>query len=144
MSTAYKIIDRVFFGPASTTFHAESMASFTHIVNCDSTVESTCIDIPAKQFLFLRSYDDNFPMLDLHFDRLCHYIDDALKDPAAAVYIHCRQGINRSAALAVAYACRATGEPASTLISRTRMESKRLILTNKDFEAQLQNRFPSA
>ena len=112
MSIAHEIIDRVFFGPAT----------FTHIVNCDSTVESTSIDIPAKQFLFLRSYDDNFPILDLHFDRLCHYIDDALKDLAAAVYIHCRQGINRSAALAVAYACRATGEPASTLISRTRKE----------------------
>jgi hypothetical protein len=144
MSDAYAISasSRVFFGPASITFQADRMTQFTHIVNCDSTVESTCIDGPLKPFLFLQSFDeDTFPILDLHFDRLCLFIDTALTDPDAAVYIHCRQGMNRSAALAVAYACRATGEPAASLITTTRMVTKRLILTNKGFESQLLERF---
>jgi len=143
MSDTYAVSDsRVFFGPASTTFHPDRMAQFTHIVNCDSNVESTCIDLPLKPFLFLRSFDEEiFPILDLHFDRLCRFIDTALEDPHAAVYIHCRQGINRSAALAIAYVCRGTGIPAAILITTIRMETKRLILTNKGFETQLLERF---
>ena len=81
------------------------MLRFTHVVNCESSMHSTSYAAQAKHFLFLRSDDyEHFPILERHFDHLCRYIDCALRDPDAAVYIHCVMGMNRSAALAIAYA----------------------------------------
>ena len=64
------------------------------------------------------------------------YIERALESSESRVYIHCYMGINRSAALAVAYAARRTSTPAATIIARIRAE-QRPILTNPMFEAQL-------
>ena len=145
MSDAYEIVpgSRVFFGPAATTWKPEVIAQFTHIVNCDSASDSTSPEGQSKHFLFLKSNDEEtYPILDTHLTPLCKYIERALKDPDARVYIHCYMGMNRSAALAVAYACELTGYPAAGFIHETRRQLRRLILTNKGFEAQLNLRYP--
>jgi predicted protein tyrosine phosphatase len=143
--SAFEIIkgSRVFFGSAGETHRPEKMARFTHVVNCESTQTSSSQAAWAKNFLFLRSFDDDtFPILDTHFERLRNYIDEALCDPVACVYIHCRMGINRSAALAVAYAAHISGRPAAELIQETRLRVRRLILLNDHFVAQLTARWP--
>ncbi len=140
---AYEIVSRVYFGSAATTRNATIMSHMTHVINCDSGAESTGPLPQSTHFLFLQSFDEEtYPILDTHFDPLCAYIDAALADPNAHVYIHCYMGMNRSAALAVAYACRATGLPAAAVIATTRMGLRRLILTNQGFERQLIDRFP--
>jgi predicted protein tyrosine phosphatase len=145
--SAFEIIkgSRVFFGCAGETHRPEKMAKFTHVVNCESTQTSSSQAAWAKNFLFLRSFDDDdFPILDTHFETLRDYIDTALCDPSAAVFIHCRMGINRSAALAIAYAAHISGRPAAELIQETRRRIRRLILLNENFVAQLTARWPAA
>jgi hypothetical protein len=91
-------------------------------------------------FLFLKSYDnEDWPILETHFATLKAYVDAALaSDPSARVLM----GWNRSAALAIAYACDTTGRAASTVIEEARAASGSPILTNLGFVAQLQERFP--
>lgn len=143
--SAFEIIkgSRVFFGSAGETHRPEKMAKFTHVVNCESTQTSSSQAAWAKNFLFLRSFDDKFPILDTHFETLRIYIDEALCDPSAAVFIHCRMGINRSATLAIAYAAHISGRPAAELIPEIRRRIRRAILTNEHFVAQLTARWPT-
>jgi len=139
----YEIAPRVFFGPAGATHRAEFMTTITHVVNCDSSYSSTSSGGQAKNFLFLKSYDEEtYPILDEHLEPLCKYIDRALQNPDARIYIHCYMGINRSAALAIGYACRRMNRPARTVIDEARRATNRLLLTNQGFEEQLKQRFP--
>jgi protein-tyrosine phosphatase len=140
---AYEIVPRVWFGSAGETYKAEFMTTITHVVNCDSSYSSSSYGAQAKNFLHLKSYDDDdYPILEEHFERLCMYIISALQDPSAQVYIHCYMGINRSATLAIAYACKYLNKPARTMIDNTRIATKRLVITNEGFEEQLKKKFP--
>jgi hypothetical protein len=143
MTEPFEIAPRVYFGPASNTWYPDVMSRFTHVVNCDSTTDSTGGPGQMKHFLFLKSTDDDFPILDQHYPTLLTFINEALSsDPKARVYIHCYAGINRSAALACAYACDILGEPAAALVDHVRRATRRLILTNDDFYRALCARFP--
>jgi protein-tyrosine phosphatase len=97
-----------------------------------------------RHFLFLKSYDDEtFPLLDTHFPTLLRYIQEALaSSPHAAVYIHCYAGLNRSATLAIAYACHLTKKPAAPLIAEVRQATGRHVVENEHFYRQLTERFP--
>jgi|LauGreDrversion4_2_1035121.scaffolds.fasta_scaffold1015842_2 hypothetical protein len=146
MSVPYEIVpgSRVWFGGAGPTHDPALLRPFTHVVNCESCFSSSSRDAQMRHFLFLRSYDEeDFPLLELHFDRLLHYIQEALRDPHAAVYIHCYAGINRSATLAIAYACYLTGRPAATLIEEVRRGTRRLVVANEGFQRQLIDRLPA-
>jgi len=90
---------------------------------------------------YVTFYEETFPILTDHFAPLCEFIDAALQDPSAKVYNHCHAGQNRSATLAIAYACRASGCAAADMIHRVRMNSRRLVVTNKGFEQQLTQRY---
>jgi protein-tyrosine phosphatase len=97
-----------------------------------------------RHFLFLKSYDEeSFPIVDTHFPTLLRYIRAALADkPCNAVYIHCYAGINRSATLAIAYACHITKKPAALLINEVRQATGRPVVENAGFYRQLTERFP--
>lgn len=142
----YEIFPRVFFGGAGITHNPKAMlrSGITHVVNCESSYASTSYAARSMNFLFLKSYDDeDWPILDTHFAALQTYVDAALaSDPNARVLIHCLMGWNRSAALAIAYACSRTGRPAALVIEEARAASGSPILTNAGFVAQLQTRFP--
>jgi hypothetical protein len=144
IGTPFEIAPRVYFGPASHTWHAHTMTPFTHVVNCDSVPTSTGPPGRAKRVLFLKSDDDEmFPILERHYPTLRAFIDEALSsDPKAQVYIHCHAGVNRSAALACAYACEVLGEPAAALVDHVRRATRRLILTNEAFYRALCQHFP--
>jgi predicted protein tyrosine phosphatase len=145
MAEPYEIVPRVWFGPAIATERYPTR--FTHIINCEEDPRSTSAaarnHIGAEGFLFLASEDDdNFPIMDKHFAIATAFIDTALQSsPTANVYIHCVMGINRSGALAVAYAAQKTRTDLDELIALTRRRSHRLILTNQGFYRQLQQRY---
>lgn len=145
MANPYEIVPRVWFGPAQATLKYPTR--FTHIINCETDPHSTSpaayTHVGPDRFLFLYSEDDDdFPILSRHLKTANDFIDAALRtDPAAQVYIHCVMGLNRSGALAVAYAI--THHPFSIelgeLIALTRRGSHRLILTNNGFVRQLRH-----
>jgi protein-tyrosine phosphatase len=138
---AYEICPRVWFGPAALTYKPLEMLRITHIVNCSGQASAT--NFWARQdrgFLFLESKDEtDFQILDQHLLPLINFVEDALLDTEACVYIHCVMGINRSAALAVAYRCFAQKEAAATVIQQVRAERPgRSFLTNSGFVRQLE------
>lgn len=146
VTVPYEIVpgSRVWFGGATVTHDCELMRPFTHVINCEDSFTSTSIEGQKRNFLFLRSLDDeSFPILEQHYERLVRYIQYALQEPSAAVYIHCYAGINRSATLAIAYACGQTGRPAASLIEEVRRETGRHIVENEGFYRQLTAKFPA-
>lgn len=142
---ATQVAPNVWFGSAGVT-HTEP-TRFTHIFNVESSPNSTAN--AAIQHIGLRNFyhypcddADEFPILDTYLDRLCATIATILRDqPDAAIYIHCVMGINRSAALAIGYACEVHGHDPAELIGVMRSKSRRLILLNKGFVTQLYARF---
>jgi len=144
MAIPYEIVpgSRVWFGGAGPTHDPALLRPFTHVVNCESCFTSSSRDAQMRHFLFLRSYDDeSFPILEQHYGRLMRYITEALRNPAAAVYIHCYAGINRSATLAIAYACSLTGRSAAELIEEVRRGTGRKVVANSGFYKQLTSRW---
>jgi hypothetical protein len=144
MAEPYEIVPRVWFGPAVATERYPTR--FTHIINCEQDPVSTSSGarnyVGAEGFLFLASEDDDhFPILAKHYPTAIAFIETALQSsPQAQVYIHCIMGLNRSAALAVAYAWAHsnTFQDIKELIAHTRRKSHRLILTNQGFYRQLE------
>ena len=144
MAEPYEIVPRVWFGPAIATDRYPTR--FTHIINCEMDPNSTSVaarnHVGPNGFLFLESDDDDhFPILANHFAKATAFIDAALqRSPTAQVYIHCVMGMNRSGALAVAYAWTHSKlfDDITELIAHTRRRSHRLILTNQGFYRQLQ------
>ena len=144
MAAPYEIVprSRVWFGGAGPTHDPDLLRPFTHVVNCESCFTSSSRVAQMRHFLFLKSYDEEtFPLIDTHFSTLLRYINHALQDPSAAVYIHCYAGINRSATLAIAYACHLTGRPAADLIAEVRRATGRMVVENEGFERQLTTRW---
>ncbi len=94
---ACEVVPRIFFGPAGTTYDktdksvcsdlalpspdSSYMNHFTHIVNCDTYMSSTSQAGQLKRFLFLPSYDDEFRILDTHFNTLFDFLKDAFDNP---------------------------------------------------------------
>jgi protein-tyrosine phosphatase len=145
----YRVLPRVYFGPAKTTDSASTMALFTHVANVDATFSSTstrvrmalrckhfpCEDVP------------DYRILDTHLLSFCEFVNGALADPNAHVFIHCAAGVNRSAALTAAYVCSMTTRPAEDVLAEMRRDlgtgRGSTILTNAGFEKQLLERFPA-
>jgi dual specificity phosphatase 3 len=143
MRSPCEVYPRVFFGDAGLT-HSPDIAEFTHIVNCDSRKESTGTWARAERtVIWLQSFDEpDYPILSRYLATMSEFIDAALIDPTSRIYIHCLAGINRSATLAIAYACSKTGAAAGDLLPILRSRSGRLLVANAGFEEQLRKRYP--
>jgi protein-tyrosine phosphatase len=147
MAIPYEIVpgSRVWFGSAAPTHDPALLRPFTHVVNCESSFTSSSRAAQMRHFLFLKSYDEeSFPILDTHFSTLLRYIREALADkPSNTVYIHCYAGQNRSATLAIAYACHLTNRPAAPLIAEVRKATSRHVVENEGFYQQLATWWPA-
>lgn len=64
-----------------------------------------------------------------------------MENPNSKVYIHCYMGWNRSACLAVAYACYKTKCSVKELIKNLRLHYNNKVLSNEMFVKDLLERF---
>ena len=135
------VFDRILLGPGlHMTPRFMTIYSVTHIVNCAD--EEAC-PLWARSFLkerysCMNAQDtletdiirDFYPKFEETMDRY-------LRDPRCRkVYVHCQAGMNRSAALAIAYVHRRFGIPMMKLIEST-VRQRPCILTNTSFQRQL-------
>ena len=80
----------------------------THVVNCaqpnDRFERVTCREAGIRGALVLDADDEpDYPILRLHNKTVKTFMDRVLAEPDTKVLIHCMAGVNRSAALILAY-----------------------------------------
>ena len=136
-----RVFDRILLGPGGhMTPHFMRIYSVTHIANCAD--ESAC-PLWAKRHLGSRytcmGAEDNeqTEILRDFYPQFEAFMDTALREPHCRnVYVHCHAGMNRSAALAIAYVHRRFGIPMMKLIEFVARQ-RPCILTNSAFQRQL-------
>jgi protein-tyrosine phosphatase len=146
MRGAVAVAPRLVFGPYTVGLDPAALATVTHIVNCDDEERTTppVARELALGYAFLPSADSpSYDILGHHLAQFAAFVDAALaSSPTAVVWVHCYQGVNRSAALAIAYAASRGGERASSIIKRARsVAAPRAVLTNAGFEEALLARY---
>lgn len=115
-----------------------SRLGITHVINCAAgycdTGKQFYGDIIRRYVEFRAEDDDNYNILQ-HFDMAHDVIEDARQSGGRAL-IHCLMGVNRSGALAVAYAMvhQKWGPITAAVYVRTR---RRWLLSNETFQTQL-------
>eukprot|EP00747_Dinoflagellata_sp_TGD_P169661 gnl/TRDRNA2_/TRDRNA2_199210_c0_seq1.p1 gnl/TRDRNA2_/TRDRNA2_199210_c0~~gnl/TRDRNA2_/TRDRNA2_199210_c0_seq1.p1 ORF type:complete len:277 (-),score=54.40 gnl/TRDRNA2_/TRDRNA2_199210_c0_seq1:17-847(-) len=138
---AAEVLDWLLLGgkPAAQEAMNGNAQGVTHILNC---CEPWCADGPnfsALQYSGFRAVDESFyPLLDRHYDESRRLLDRARADAGskARCLVHCAMGVNRSAAIVVAYLVDAVD---MDLLSAVELVKKRrgCILGNESFRAQL-------
>jgi predicted protein tyrosine phosphatase len=81
----------------------------THVVNCaqpNDRFERVTARAAGIRGVLVLDADDapDYPILQLHSRAVKTFLDRVLSEPDAKVLIHCMAGVNRSAALVLAYA----------------------------------------
>ncbi len=112
----------------------------THVLNCAGSATTNYSspyfgDTSVVSYLELDAEDTANYDLSKHFSDALDYIQKA-KDSGGKVLVHCRKGVNRSAAIAIAYLMI---EHKKTIWDTVRMvkDLRGKILTNKNFRLQL-------
>lgn len=135
-----EICTGIVFGPCTLTYDRDFISQFTHIINCDTEESSTSLLGRTKcKFRHFPSYDnEKYKILDRWLPATRSFVKEAL-DGDGKIFIHCYMGSNRSAALAFAIALEYGCGPFDTLLTNARSITKRSILDNKGFVAQLRS-----
>ena len=135
------VFDRILLGPGlHMTPRFMAIYSVTNIINCADPgacpqwaqrhlgPRYVCMD--AEDTLETEIIRDFYPQFETTMDSF-------LRDPRCRkVYVHCQAGMNRSAALAIAYVHRRFGVPMLKLIDSVARQ-RPCILTNTSFQRQL-------
>ncbi|CAF1010993.1 unnamed protein product [Adineta ricciae] len=108
----HEIVPRLFLGDCKLAMEPEKLKKrgFTHILNAAEGRKfgqiNTCAtfyeDVGIK-YLGFAIIDTPTYKIGMHFDEAIQFLEEALKDKKNRVYVHCKQGISRSATLIVAY-----------------------------------------
>lgn len=105
-----RILDNVFLGDvkdASTESLLVAALHITHIV--DAANDGMAGEIRRGgmgdrfTYCLVPVEDDLKANISAHFERVFAFIDEARADPAARVFVHCREGVSRSVALVLYY-----------------------------------------
>jgi len=151
--TAYdEVYPGIILGDGSTALSVRTLVNedVTHVVNasfaCDSCLRrelcGTCVLTKASyyshssQIVFkgIAANDEKRFPLYKYFDEATRFIEDALSK-GGKVFVHCREGISRSATLVIAYLM--MRKDMSALDATTLVRSKRPIFPNDGFLQQL-------
>jgi len=136
-----RVFDRILLGPGGhMTPRFMRIYSVTHIANC---ADETACPLWAKRHLGSRytcmgaEDTEQTEILRDFYPQFEAFMDKALREPHCRnVYVHCHAGMNRSAALAIAYVHRRFGIPMMKLIESVARQ-RACILTNSAFQRQL-------
>ena len=105
-----KVTDRIWLGSMWDANDVDWLrrTGITHVVNCaqpnDRFERVTCREAGIRGVIVLDADDaPDYPILQLHSRAVKTFMDHVLAEPDAKVLIHCMAGVNRSAALVLAY-----------------------------------------
>lgn len=134
-----KILDFLYIGSQQ---HAENIAllqehGITHVINCAETSVKTGQNYYGDSFTYMgfKASDNNEYDIMKHFGDVYNFIENARKSEGK-VFIHCVAGVNRSAALTVAY-CMKFLDLSPVLAAQYVKNIRPQILTNDNFRRQL-------
>ncbi len=137
MNQPFEVIDRVWFGSCDATNKSYYASFFTHIVNCAEEEDCFWIREFMDGYICLNADDQSdYPIIKRHLDDVIAFVDKALENSKAVVYIHCFAGQNRSATIAIAYASYKTGDNPMEILARLQ-EHRPNIVANPGFYDQL-------
>lgn len=113
----------------------------THVLNCaaEPDYERDCASpySPASGLRYMEFEgrdNDGYPILT-HYGKAKEFMDEA-REEGGKVLVHCEMGINRSAAICVAYILEDEQLPLLDVVKRVKRE-RRVILVNEGFQRQL-------
>eukprot|EP00918_Siedleckia_nematoides_P084327 GHVU01185170.1.p1 GENE.GHVU01185170.1~~GHVU01185170.1.p1 ORF type:complete len:356 (+),score=49.01 GHVU01185170.1:123-1190(+) len=116
----------------------------THILNaCQGTsfsqvdTNQQTYDIFGIKFMGIKAMDTSAFNLAPFFPAAADFIDEALKTPQGKVYVHCHQGISRSATLVTVFLMTKRGMTAPDALKTIR--AKRSVMPNHGFLKQIAN-----
>jgi protein-tyrosine phosphatase len=137
---------RIWIGSAGDALNIQWLLdqNITHVVNCGPALSSYARRIArtnVREVLVLEAEDDEDYPIFKHFDVVSQFCSSVLNDQTSRVLFHCIAGINRSAALALAYATTLSTEGSrletlAQLLVNVRSQ-RPVILTNEGFYNQL-------
>ena len=114
----------------------------THVLDCASAADTTslcmnCGYSTVYRRMRLGADDDlNYQIIN-DFEKSYHFIEDATRSHGR-ILVHCVQGVNRSAAVCIAYIMRKFGRHLCEVVKDVREKRQRSILTNSSFRSQLE------
>lgn len=114
----------------------------THVLNCAQGNKFNQIDTTSSyfqtagiQFHGIRANDVSTFNMSSEFDKAADFLEKALKTVGNKVYVHCHQGISRSATIVLAYLMLKCDLPLLEALKTVR--DKRLVHPNDGFVKQL-------
>ncbi|KAJ9465737.1 Dual specificity protein phosphatase 1 [Diplonema papillatum] len=132
-----RLLRNLYLGDLQMAFDA-TPPKITAVLNCCASVQDNTVlhQKRGQQYHQFAAQDaDEYPLLDMHFEAACDFLDNAIKE-GHTVLVHCVAGINRSAAICAAYLMR---RHRMKLIEAVRHvhEQRPIILSNQSFRDQL-------
>ena len=108
----------------------------THVLDCAEREPIEAYDAAGVEHLLLGAQDNtSYPLLKTHSAQAAAFLRPAL-DGGGAALIHCEQGINRSAAIAIAFLLEWRMEPLLDVVAHA-FAARPIILQNQGFVTQL-------
>eukprot|EP00927_Polykrikos_kofoidii_P077627 TRINITY_DN74554_c0_g1_i1.p1 TRINITY_DN74554_c0_g1~~TRINITY_DN74554_c0_g1_i1.p1 ORF type:complete len:284 (+),score=40.03 TRINITY_DN74554_c0_g1_i1:47-898(+) len=123
--------------PAAEEAVRENRRGVTHVLNC---CEPWCAMGPGSSRLIykgIQAYDESgYPLLELHYEQAARPFLDMVRQAGGVCLVHCAMGVNRSAAIVVAYLIDRIGLDLLTAVERVR-QARGCILGNDSFRVDL-------
>lgn len=131
------IVDNLYLGDFRAAEDLEVLKKYniTHIINCAAYIPE-CFSSDIK-YLSLEMSDDKYQDLTECIKKAAFFIDDATLN-GGNVFIHCQQGVSRSASILISYIITKKGlsyDKALELVNSKR----KVVKPNKYFKKQLQD-----
>jgi predicted protein tyrosine phosphatase len=120
----------------------------THVINCAEAIpnyeKNVVGNTKIRKVWVLDAKDDpDYPILENHLADVDQFLKEAFYEPDGRALIHCRAGMNRSPALAIAASANLFPSPINTRLSRfvmfyeTVAKQRPFVLENEGFYQQL-------
>ena len=135
--------EHLFIGgfPTNETLDLLRDQNITHIINCCSGEKRSTDSESLFHVAHINARDDpDYYILHHHFDSFLSLVDEVTRGHGK-VFVHCYAGVNRSAALCVAYLMERCGMDPIESVRLFRKQGRMVVLDNQQFRQQLVQHF---